>query len=153
MCIWLRCCWYMNITQAMAERGTSRVRHRWHRLGYSDPQYKPKTVLVYNRNPYTIIRRCLLSEWRSIFTVQSTLSYMTSSSVQIVQPTQNAINVTMISNDYAIIPFRNRNHVIIKWKHFPRYRPFVRGIHRSPVNSRTKASDAELWCFLWSASE
>ena len=24
---------------------------------------------------------------------------------------------------------------IIKWKHFPRYWPFVRGIHRSPVNS------------------
>ena len=23
----------------------------------------------------------------------------------------------------------------IKWKHFPRYWPFVRGIHRSPVNS------------------
>ena len=30
---------------------------------------------------------------------------------------------------------------IIKWKHFPRYCPFVRGIHRSR------------WCFLWSASE
>ena len=25
--------------------------------------------------------------------------------------------------------------MIIKWKHFPRYWPFVRGIHRSPVNS------------------
>ena len=23
----------------------------------------------------------------------------------------------------------------IKWKHFPRYWPFIRGIHRSPVNS------------------
>ena len=23
---------------------------------------------------------------------------------------------------------------VIKWKHFPRYLPFVRGIHRSPVN-------------------
>ena len=31
---------------------------------------------------------------------------------------------------------------VIKWKHFPRYWPFVRGIHRSPVNSpHTKASD------------
>ena len=27
---------------------------------------------------------------------------------------------------------------VIKWKHFPRYRPFVRGIHRSPVNSPRK---------------
>ena len=24
---------------------------------------------------------------------------------------------------------------LIKWKHFPRYWPFARGIHRSPVNS------------------
>ena len=38
---------------------------------------------------------------------------------------------------------------VIKWKHFPRYWPFVRGIHRwIPL---TKASDAHLWCFLWSA--
>ena len=36
---------------------------------------------------------------------------------------------------------------VIKWKHFPRCWPFVRGIHR------TKASDAELCYFLWSAPE
>ena len=42
---------------------------------------------------------------------------------------------------------------VIKWRHFPRYWPFVRGIHRFPVNSLTKASDAELWRFLWSAPE
>ena len=28
---------------------------------------------------------------------------------------------------------------VIKWKHFPRYWPFVRGIHRSPVNSPHKS--------------
>ena len=27
---------------------------------------------------------------------------------------------------------------VMKWKHFPRYWPFVRGIHRSPVNSQHK---------------
>ena len=27
---------------------------------------------------------------------------------------------------------------VIKWKHFPRYWPFVRGIHRFPVNSHHK---------------
>ena len=41
----------------------------------------------------------------------------------------------------------------IKWKHFPRSWPFVRGIHRSRWIPHTKASDAELWCFLWSVSE
>ena len=30
------------------------------------------------------------------------------------------------------------HHDVIKWKHFPRYWPFVRGIHRSPVNSLHK---------------
>ena len=39
---------------------------------------------------------------------------------------------------------------VIKWKQFPSYRPFVRGIHRSLVDSPKMASDAELWCFLWS---
>ena len=42
---------------------------------------------------------------------------------------------------------------VIKWKHFPRYWPFVRGIHRSRWIPRTKVSDAELWCFLWSQPE
>ena len=51
--------------------------------------------------------------------------------------------------------FQLRVHLddVIKWKHFPRCWPFVRVIHRSPVNSGTKASDAELWCFLWFAPE
>ena len=31
---------------------------------------------------------------------------------------------------------------VIKWKHCPRYWPFVRGIHRSPVNSPHKGQ----WC-------
>ena len=30
---------------------------------------------------------------------------------------------------------RSLHDDVIKWKHFPRYRPFVRGIHRSTVNS------------------
>ena len=42
---------------------------------------------------------------------------------------------------------------VIKWKHFPRHWPFVRGIHRWPVDSLRKTSDAELWCFLSSAPE
>ena len=37
---------------------------------------------------------------------------------------------------------------VIKWKHFPRYWPFVRGIHRSRWIPHTIARDAELWCFL-----
>ena len=42
---------------------------------------------------------------------------------------------------------------VIKWKHFPHNWPFVGGIHRSRWIPHTKTSDAELWCFRWSASE
>ena len=44
---------------------------------------------------------------------------------------------------------------VIKWKHFPRYWPFVRGIHWSPVNSPHKGQwrGALMFSFLWSASE
>ena len=49
--------------------------------------------------------------------------------------------------------FRFWHDNVIKWKHFPRNWPFVRGIHRSRWAPHTKASDAEFWCFLWSASE
>ena len=42
---------------------------------------------------------------------------------------------------------------VIKWTQFPRYCPFVREIHRSPVVPLREASDAELWRFHWSALE
>ena len=43
---------------------------------------------------------------------------------------------------------------VIKWKPFPRYSPFVRGIHRSPVNSPHKGQwRGALLYFLWSAPE
>ena len=51
------------------------------------------------------------------------------------------------------IDFGINHDDVIKWKHFPRYWPFVRGIHRSRWIPHTKTSDAELWCFLWSASK
>ena len=46
---------------------------------------------------------------------------------------------------------------VIKWKHFPRHWPFVRGIHRSPVNSpHTKVTrsfdvffDLRIWISGW----
>ena len=37
---------------------------------------------------------------------------------------------------------------VIKWKHFPRYSPSVRGIQWSPVDSPKRASDADLWFFI-----
>ena len=73
-----------------------------------------------------------------------------------VEWSRNRITNDVTCIDY-VIPYRQSNMVlqkflikheaIIKWNHFPRYWPFVRGI---PL---TKTSDVELRCFLWSAPE
>ena len=33
---------------------------------------------------------------------------------------------------------KESHHDVVRWKHFPRYWPFVRGLHRSPANSPHK---------------
>ena len=38
----------------------------------------------------------------------------------------------------AAVGLATQHDDVIKWKHFPRYLPFVWGIHRSPVNSPHK---------------
>ena len=40
---------------------------------------------------------------------------------------------------------------VIEWNFFSRYRPLVRGIDRSPVDSPHKGQWRGVWCFLWSA--
>ena len=46
---------------------------------------------------------------------------------------------TLLNPQISSTDARSSNHDdVIKWKHFPRYWPFVRGIHRSPVNSPHK---------------
>ena len=58
-------------------------------------------------------------------------------------------NVDVTENVNSSVPGQNSRYYagkfedalhddVIKWKHFPRYWPFVRGIHRSPVNSPHK---------------
>ena len=49
-----------------------------------------------------------------------------------------------VSNGALTYGRQRRHDDVIKWKHFPRYWPFVRGIHRSRWIPRTKARDAEL---------
>ena len=41
-------------------------------------------------------------------------------------------------NCWRVLHLTNKKRDVIKCKHFPRYWPFVRGIHRSPVNSPHK---------------
>ena len=44
----------------------------------------------------------------------------------------------ILQNATTIVVVTWEHDDVIKWKHFPRYWPFVRGIHRSPVNSTHK---------------
>ena len=42
------------------------------------------------------------------------------------------------SPNWNALLYYAKHYDVIKWKHFPRYWPFVRGIYRSPVNSPHK---------------
>ena len=42
--------------------------------------------------------------------------------------------VSKFTQACRVTPKQPQHDDVIKWKHFPRYWPFVRGIHRSPVN-------------------
>ena len=72
--------------------------------------------------------------------------------------------VTTVLSDTCRVPYKENAGIIlgmglakehddaIKWKHFPRYWPFVRGIDRSPVNSPHKGQwRAALMCSLMCA--
>ena len=51
--------------------------------------------------------------------------------------------------EYWIVHDISLHDDVIKWKHFPRYWPFVRGIHRSPVNSPHKGQWRGALMFTW----
>ena len=51
---------------------------------------------------------------------------------------QLKINIPHLGCPHELLSVFYTHDDVIKWKHFPRYWPFVRGIHRSPVNSPHK---------------
>ena len=67
-------------------------------------------------------------------------SITTQPSPQVHTPSTTHRHLTGIS-----AMFTHHDDDVIKWKHFLRNWPFVRGIHRSRWIQHTKASDAELW--------
>ena len=57
------------------------------------------------------------------------------------RPSHTCHPISVCLNNQHTVGFHIRHIThddVIKWKHFPRYWPFVRGIHRSPVNSPHK---------------
>ena len=78
-----------------------------------------KTVHALNREPGAWCKP--LSQWQHSFQMKAVLP---------------------LAEGFATASCRGGNTAfhddVIKWKPFPRHRPFVRGIHRSPMNSRHK---------------
>ena len=62
---------------------------------------------------------------------------------------ETEIHVTKVT--YRLMQSNILHDDVIKWKHFPRYWPFVRGIHRSPVNSphRVRWRGALMFSSTW----
>ena len=57
----------------------------------------------------------------------------------VVTHTLKMNSIFLIKLDWICIHRIASNHDdVIKWKHFPRYWPYVRGIHQSPMNSHHK---------------
>ena len=55
------------------------------------------------------------------------------------------------TTSYSIFPLLCQHDDVIKWKHFPRYWPFVRRIHRWPETSPYKGEWRGALMFLWSS--
>ena len=52
---------------------------------------------------------------------------------------KSSIKIKMIGREGSFfLPYQQPHDDVIKWKHFPCYWPFVRGTHRSSVNSHHK---------------
>ena len=60
---------------------------------------------------------------------------------------QEKVTSLLMPWSYVFLASTHRHDDVIKWRHFPHYWPFVRGIQRSLIIPITKSSDAELWCF------
>ena len=64
---------------------------------------------------------------------------------------QALLNITFTDTAHVLLLINYCHDDAIKWKHFPRYLPFVRGIYRSPVNSPHKGQwrGALMFSFNW----
>ena len=128
---------------------------------WKQPSIKTDWVGVDRRED--IMRFNGLGYWRimyaSIASISSTIrntfhwNYIWISNISIQYNVSRIVVCKMATNSYRHHCFEVLNILgdVIKLKHFPRYWPFVMGIHRwIPL---MKASDAALWRFLWSAPE
>ena len=88
--------------------------------------------------------------WESTGWVITILLWNKANLRDLIATTGPVILLKLDSNCLFFSPCYLHNDVI-KWKHFPRYWPFVRGIHRPPVNSPHKGQwrGALMFTLIW----
>ena len=87
------------------------------------------SLALYDGNPPVTVTRSLMYIWANGWTKSGAIG-------SLIHPCDATV-MDMMWN--TMVPMTGFYHDdVIKWRHFPRYWPFVRGIHRSPVNSSHK---------------
>ena len=83
------------------------------------------------------LKPVLSREWRCSWTwaAPTTSEWLTRLLPTKVRLISNVWKELFITGPHAMLPFLASHDDVIKRKHFPRYWPFERGIHWSPVNS------------------
>ena len=84
-----------------------------------------------------IIWKYRLRNVSNVFSVSICLM-ISENSLPATEPHWGVFMFTVTVDKWSTVKSSDTHDDVIKWKHFPRYWPFVRGIHRSPVNSPHK---------------
>ena len=79
-----------------------------------------------------------LQQWTNNKTNKSYKYFIYISHVNVTQTVPDISPLMPMHQDPLLVPHFMHHDDVIKWKHFPRHWPFVRGIHWSPVNSPHK---------------
>ena len=85
--------------------------------------------MTFKRRRLRLYRRCLVCKFRSYVRILHKAVFQKNERTNMSQKTKIIITTNLYVDVYDDV---------IKWKHFPRYWPFVQGIHLSPVNSPQK---------------
>ena len=134
---YLNQCWQRPITPS-------------HNLKNADVDFRRKRIVLYGNLSF---KRYKLKTETKGKTVWHRFAY-----VYILAHLYNSTPFHLISSHHLIsahfISCRLISHYdVIKWKHFPRYWPLWGEFTGDRWIPLTKASDAELWCFLWSVPQ
>ena len=90
--------------------------------------------IIFNEHPYSIISQSGITQ----LLIRAYCAYEYCAGHQVDKFSRKAVQSAPYKSTTGKALCRGIHYDVIKWKHFPHYWPFVRGIPRSPVNSPHK---------------